>query len=61
MNIFIVTFVLFKNVREQHAEIDGARVLLEIKTEKLSQSDRDLVLRAEDHAEDLQRHAEELQ
>uniref|UniRef100_A0A671QHU2 Laminin, alpha 4 n=1 Tax=Sinocyclocheilus anshuiensis TaxID=1608454 RepID=A0A671QHU2_9TELE len=49
------------NVREQHAEIDGARVLLERKTEKLSQSDRDLVLRAEDHADDLQRHAEELQ
>uniref|UniRef100_A0A673KK89 Laminin, alpha 4 n=1 Tax=Sinocyclocheilus rhinocerous TaxID=307959 RepID=A0A673KK89_9TELE len=49
------------NVREQHAEIDGARVLLERKTEKLSQSDRDLVLRAEDHANDLQRHAEELQ
>uniref|UniRef100_A0A8C1DPT3 Laminin, alpha 4 n=1 Tax=Cyprinus carpio carpio TaxID=630221 RepID=A0A8C1DPT3_CYPCA len=49
------------NVREQHAEIDGARVLLERKTEKLSQSDRDLVLRAEDHADDLRRHAEELQ
>ncbi len=48
-------------MREQHAEIDGARVLLERKTEKLSQSDRDLVLRAEDHADDLQRHAEELQ
>uniref|UniRef100_A0A8C1DMU4 Laminin, alpha 4 n=1 Tax=Cyprinus carpio carpio TaxID=630221 RepID=A0A8C1DMU4_CYPCA len=46
---------------KQHAEIDGARVLLERKTEKLSQSDRDLVLRAEDHADDLRRHAEELQ
>uniref|UniRef100_A0A673KAY3 Laminin, alpha 4 n=1 Tax=Sinocyclocheilus rhinocerous TaxID=307959 RepID=A0A673KAY3_9TELE len=52
---------MITNVREQHAEIDGARVLLERKTEKLSQSDRDLVLRAEDHANDLQRHAEELQ
>lgn len=46
---------------EQHAEIDGARVSLERKTEKMSQSDRELVLRAEDHADDLQRHAEELQ
>uniref|UniRef100_A0A8C1DQF7 Laminin, alpha 4 n=1 Tax=Cyprinus carpio carpio TaxID=630221 RepID=A0A8C1DQF7_CYPCA len=52
---------MITNVREQHAEIDGARVLLERKTEKLSQSDRDLVLRAEDHADDLRRHAEELQ
>ncbi|NP_001034154.1 laminin subunit alpha-4 precursor [Danio rerio] len=49
------------NVREQHAEIDGARVLLERRTEKISQSDRELVLRAEDHADQLQRHAEEPQ
>ncbi|XP_051954964.1 laminin subunit alpha-4-like isoform X1 [Xyrauchen texanus] len=48
------------NVRQQHAEIDGANVLLERKTEKLSMSDRDLVLRAEDHANELERHAEEL-
>uniref|UniRef100_A0A8C1U5B6 Laminin, alpha 4 n=1 Tax=Cyprinus carpio TaxID=7962 RepID=A0A8C1U5B6_CYPCA len=48
-------------MREQHAQIDGAHVSLERKTDKLSQSDRDLVLRAEDRADDLQRHAEELQ
>ncbi|TRY84489.1 hypothetical protein DNTS_035836, partial [Danionella cerebrum] len=48
-------------LREQHAEIDGARQLVERRTERLSLSDRDLVLRAEDHADDLQRHAEELQ
>lgn len=48
-------------MREQHAEIDGAHVSLERKTEKMSQSDRELVLRAEDHADDLRRHAEELQ
>ncbi|XP_067273513.1 laminin subunit alpha-4 [Pseudorasbora parva] len=52
---------MITNVREQHAEIDGARVSLERKTEKMSQSDRELVLRAEEHADDLQRHAEELQ
>ncbi|XP_077076325.1 laminin subunit alpha-4 isoform X1 [Siphateles boraxobius] len=52
---------MITNVREQHAEIDGARVSLERKTEKMSQSDRELVLRAEDHADDLTRHAEELQ
>ncbi|XP_051952446.1 laminin subunit alpha-4 isoform X1 [Xyrauchen texanus] len=49
------------NVRQQHAEFDGANVLLESKTEKLSQSDRELVLRAEDHASELETHAEELQ
>ncbi|XP_056620180.1 laminin subunit alpha-4 isoform X1 [Triplophysa dalaica] len=48
-------------VRGQHAEIDGARVLLERKTDELSQSDRDLVLNAEKHVDELQRHAEELQ
>ncbi|XP_065119786.1 laminin subunit alpha-4 isoform X1 [Paramisgurnus dabryanus] len=47
-------------VREQHAEIDGAMMLLEKRTDKLSQSDRDLVLRAEEHTDELQRHAEEL-
>ncbi|ROL08880.1 Laminin subunit alpha-4 [Anabarilius grahami] len=52
---------MIMNVREQHAEIDGAHVSLERKTEKMSQSDRELVLRAEDHADDLRRHAEELQ
>ncbi|KAI7799330.1 Laminin [Triplophysa rosa] len=49
------------HVRGQHAEIDGARVLLERKTDELSQSDRDLVLNAEKHVDELQRHAEELQ
>uniref|UniRef100_A0A8C2HDX0 Laminin, alpha 4 n=1 Tax=Cyprinus carpio TaxID=7962 RepID=A0A8C2HDX0_CYPCA len=58
---YLVVFVVILCGKFGHAEIDGARVLLERKTEKLSQSDRDLVLRAEDHADDLRRHAEELQ
>lgn len=47
-------------MREHHAEIDEAHESLDRKTEKMSQSDRELVLRAEEHADDLRRHAEEL-
>uniref|UniRef100_A0A8C1L9L0 Laminin, alpha 4 n=1 Tax=Cyprinus carpio TaxID=7962 RepID=A0A8C1L9L0_CYPCA len=57
----LVSLCCNRIMREQHAQIDGAHVSLERKTDKLSQSDRDLVLRAEDRADDLQRHAEELQ
>uniref|UniRef100_A0A8C1LBG9 Laminin, alpha 4 n=1 Tax=Cyprinus carpio TaxID=7962 RepID=A0A8C1LBG9_CYPCA len=56
----LVSLCCNRIMREQHAQIDGAHVSLERKTDKLSQSDRDLVLRAEDRADDLQRHAEEL-
>uniref|UniRef100_A0A8C7F7I4 Laminin subunit alpha-4 n=1 Tax=Oncorhynchus kisutch TaxID=8019 RepID=A0A8C7F7I4_ONCKI len=42
------------NVTEYHAAIDGASKGLQEKTEVLPLTDRDLVLRAQDHAEDLQ-------
>uniref|UniRef100_A0A8C7U775 Laminin subunit alpha-4 n=1 Tax=Oncorhynchus mykiss TaxID=8022 RepID=A0A8C7U775_ONCMY len=50
-----------KNVTEYHAAIDGASKGLQEKTEVLPLTDRDLVLRARDHAEDLQGQAEELE
>uniref|UniRef100_A0A8C7F7J2 Laminin subunit alpha-4 n=1 Tax=Oncorhynchus kisutch TaxID=8019 RepID=A0A8C7F7J2_ONCKI len=43
-----------QNVTEYHAAIDGASKGLQEKTEVLPLTDRDLVLRAQDHAEDLQ-------
>lgn len=46
---------------EYHAAIDGASNGLQEKTEVLPLTDRDLVLRAQDHAEDLQGQAEELE
>lgn len=46
---------------EYHAVIDGASKGLQEKTEVLPQADRDLVLRAQDHAEDLQSQADELE
>uniref|UniRef100_A0A8C7WEV2 Laminin, alpha 4 n=1 Tax=Oncorhynchus mykiss TaxID=8022 RepID=A0A8C7WEV2_ONCMY len=49
------------NVTEYHAAIDGASKGLQEKTEVLPLTDRDLVLRARDHAEDLQGQAEELE
>uniref|UniRef100_A0AAZ3Q114 Laminin, alpha 4 n=1 Tax=Oncorhynchus tshawytscha TaxID=74940 RepID=A0AAZ3Q114_ONCTS len=48
------------NVTEYHAAIDGASKGLQEKTEVLPLTDRDLVLRAQDHAEDLQSQADEL-
>uniref|UniRef100_A0A8C7D9E1 Laminin subunit alpha-4 n=1 Tax=Oncorhynchus kisutch TaxID=8019 RepID=A0A8C7D9E1_ONCKI len=49
------------NVTEYHAAIDGASKGLQEKTEVLPLTDRDLVLRAQDHAEDLQSQADELE
>ncbi|XP_013999730.2 laminin subunit alpha-4 isoform X1 [Salmo salar] len=53
--------LLVQNVTEYHAVIDGASKGLQEKTEVLPQADRDLVLRAQDHAEDLQSQADELE
>uniref|UniRef100_A0A8C8FQT7 Laminin, alpha 4 n=1 Tax=Oncorhynchus tshawytscha TaxID=74940 RepID=A0A8C8FQT7_ONCTS len=50
-----------QNVTEYHAAIDGASKGLQEKTEVLPLTDRDLVLRAQDHAEDLQSQADELE
>lgn len=50
-----------QNVREYHAEIDGASQKLTEKTERLSQVDRDLVQKADDHAAELERQADELE
>uniref|UniRef100_A0A3B5LBN3 Laminin, alpha 4 n=1 Tax=Xiphophorus couchianus TaxID=32473 RepID=A0A3B5LBN3_9TELE len=44
-----------------HAEIDGASQKLTEKTERLSQVDRDLVQKADDHAAELERLAYELE
>ena len=46
---------------EYHASIDGARQLLTDKTERLSLADRDLVQRADDHAEELNKLSDELE
>ncbi len=46
---------------EYHAAIDGASQRLMEKTERLSLADRDLVQRADDHAEELEREANELE
>ncbi|KAM4713583.1 laminin subunit alpha-4 [Anableps anableps] len=50
-----------QNVTEYHAEIDGASQKLMTKTERLSQVDRDLVQRADNHAVELERQANELE
>lgn len=52
---------LVKNVSQYHAAIDGASQQLKEKTERLSLADRDLVQRADDHAEELDRQANELE
>ncbi|XP_046877503.1 laminin subunit alpha-4 [Hypomesus transpacificus] len=52
---------LVQNVTEYHASIDGARQLLTDKTERLSLADRDLVQRADDHAEELNKLSDELE
>lgn len=51
----------FQNVSEYHAAIDGASLKLAEKSERLSLADRDLVQRADDHAENLDRQANELE
>ncbi|XP_058248268.1 laminin subunit alpha-4 isoform X2 [Hemibagrus wyckioides] len=52
---------MVKNVTEYHAEVDGAAVLIQERTDQLSKADHNLVQRATEHAQDLQRHAHELQ
>ena len=50
-----------QNVSQYHAAIDGAGQKLTEKTERLALADRDLVQRADDHAEDLDRQANQLE
>ncbi|XP_060907248.1 laminin subunit alpha-4 [Labrus mixtus] len=52
---------LVQNVSQYHAAIDGAGQRLQEKTERLSLADGDLVQRADDHAEELDRQANELE
>ncbi|XP_061563469.1 laminin subunit alpha-4-like [Cololabis saira] len=52
---------LVQNVTQYHAAIDGASEKLVEKTERLSLADRDLVQRADDHAQELEREANELE
>lgn len=69
MNIFVhilktISFIYLsdlQNVSEYHAVIDGAGLKLAEKSERLSLADRDLVQRADDHAENLDRQANELE
>uniref|UniRef100_A0A3B5LJZ4 Laminin, alpha 4 n=1 Tax=Xiphophorus couchianus TaxID=32473 RepID=A0A3B5LJZ4_9TELE len=53
--------LLFDQNALYHAEIDGASQKLTEKTERLSQVDRDLVQKADDHAAELERLAYELE
>ncbi|XP_034068297.1 laminin subunit alpha-4 [Gymnodraco acuticeps] len=52
---------MVQNVSQYHAAIDGAGQKLTEKTERLALADRDLVQRADDHAEDLDRQANQLE
>ncbi|MED6291309.1 hypothetical protein CHARACLAT_022224, partial [Characodon lateralis] len=52
---------LAQNVTEYHAEVDGASQKLTEKTERLSRADRNLVQKADDHALELERQANELE
>ncbi|XP_040920787.1 laminin subunit alpha-4 isoform X2 [Toxotes jaculatrix] len=52
---------MVQNVTEYHAAIDGASQKLIEKTERLSLADRDLVQRADTHAEELERQANALE
>ncbi|KAM3861119.1 laminin subunit alpha-4 [Diretmus argenteus] len=52
---------MVQNVTEYHAAIDGAGKRLMEKAERLSLADRDLVQEASDHAEALEREADELE
>lgn len=54
-------FICVQNVTEYHAAIDGARQKLTERSERLSLVDRDLVQRADDHAAELDRQANELE
>lgn len=50
-----------KNVTQYHAAIDGAGQKLMEKTERLSLADRDLVQRADERAEEMDKQANELE
>uniref|UniRef100_A0A3Q3KW01 Laminin, alpha 4 n=1 Tax=Mastacembelus armatus TaxID=205130 RepID=A0A3Q3KW01_9TELE len=52
---------MVQNVTGYHAAIDGASQKLMEKTERLSLADRDLVQRADEHAKELERQANELE
>ncbi|XP_035473897.2 laminin subunit alpha-4 [Scophthalmus maximus] len=52
---------MVQNVTEYHAAIDGASQKLTEKTERLSLANRDLVQRADEHAEELEKQANELE
>uniref|UniRef100_A0A8D0A1W2 Laminin, alpha 4 n=1 Tax=Sander lucioperca TaxID=283035 RepID=A0A8D0A1W2_SANLU len=54
-------FLCLSNVSGYHAAIDGASEKLMEKTERLSLADRDLVQRADEHADELDRQANQLE
>lgn len=54
-------FYIMQNVTQYHAAIDGASQKLTEKTERLSLADRDLVQRADEHAEELDEQANKLE
>lgn len=53
--------VFVQNVTEYHAAIDGASQRLVEKTEQLMLADRDLVQRADEHAQNMERDANMLE
>lgn len=59
--ICVFAYVTIQNVTEYHAAIDGASQKLIEKTERLSLADRDLVQRADEHAEELENQANQLE
>uniref|UniRef100_A0A7N8XNF4 Laminin, alpha 4 n=1 Tax=Mastacembelus armatus TaxID=205130 RepID=A0A7N8XNF4_9TELE len=59
--VFMCVCMCAKNVTGYHAAIDGASQKLMEKTERLSLADRDLVQRADEHAKELERQANELE
>lgn len=64
LNISLLVLLLLRrrqNVSQYHAAIDGAGQKLTEKTERLSLVDRDLVQRADRHAQDLEDQANRLE
>lgn len=61
MCVCVCVRICVQNVTEYHAAIDGASQKLTEKTEHLSLVDRDLVQKADRHAEGLERQANELE
>uniref|UniRef100_A0A8B9RIA2 Laminin, alpha 4 n=1 Tax=Astyanax mexicanus TaxID=7994 RepID=A0A8B9RIA2_ASTMX len=52
--------IMVTNITAYHAEVDGAQASLQNKIDQLSEVDYELLERATDHAEELERHADEL-